>query len=276
MNVTVQNSVIRLASPSDVPGALALTRAVGWNQLASDWQVLMTLSPEGCFALQCDGRLAATTTVICYGKQLAWIGMVLTAPEFRRRGFAELLMRKALQFVEARGVTTVKLDATEAGVNLYRRLGFVEECAIERWQRPPSAVDDAAVQLYVPDPEFDCRVFGADRSKLLSLLATAGAASQPGRGYAMGRPGCLAAYFGPCVARSPDAAHTLLRWFLAQSAHENVFWDLFPDNADAVCLAKEFGFAPVRRLVRMVLSDQSVSVPHGYKEQFAISGFEFG
>jgi GNAT superfamily N-acetyltransferase len=276
MNVAAQNSVVRLLSPSDVDEGLVLTRAAGWNQLASDWQILMTLSREGCFALEFDGRLTATTTVICYGRELAWIGMVLTAREFRRRGFAELLMRKALEFVQGRGMATVKLDATEAGIKIYRKRGFVEECAIERWQRSPSSVDSAAVQLYVPDLEFDCRVFGADRSALLSLLPTAGAASLSGQGYAMGRPGYLAAYFGPCVARSADAAHTMLRWFLAQHAHENVFWDLLPDNSDAVCLAREFGFAPVRQLVRMRLSGQSASLPHSYKEQFAISGFEFG
>ena len=66
-----------------------MSNAASWNQLPGDWERLMALSPDGCFALECSGRLAATTTVVCHGTDLAWVGMVLTAPEFRRRGFAE-------------------------------------------------------------------------------------------------------------------------------------------------------------------------------------------
>jgi len=276
MAARMQVLTIRLATPSDIPQALALSRGAGWNQLASDWQTLMRLSPDGCFALECDSRLAATTTVVCYGRQLAWIGMVLTAPEFRRQGFAGLLLRKALALVKERGIASVQLDATEAGVGLYQRLGFREVCRIERWQRLPGRVDRSVVEPYVPDPELDRTVFGADRSPLLSHLAIAGAASFPGQGYAMGRPGHLAAYFGPCVATSSDAARALLRWFLAQHPHSKIFWDLFPDNVDAVSLAEESAFTPVRRLVRMVLSGDSISAPYSHKEQFAIAGFEFG
>lgn len=276
MNHSPADSIIRPLLPSDIPGAMALIREVGWNQLPADWERLLSLEPGGCFALECGGCLAATTTAVCYGTELAWIGMVLTVPEFRRRGFAESLMRRALEFIEQRGVATVKLDATEIGINLYRRLGFVEECAVERWQRAPGAVDAAAVQPYHPDPAYDREAFGAGRAALLAQLAALGSASLPGQGYAMGRPGSLAAYFGPCVASSADAARILLRWFLAQHPWEDVFWDLLPGNKQAVHLAREFGFAPVRHLVRMVRSNGSAPPLSNHTELFAIAGFEFG
>ncbi len=95
-----------------------MTRAAGSNQLPNDWQRLLSLEPEGCFALESGGRLAATTTLICYGTEIAWLGMVLTAAEFRRLGFAESLIAKALQFAEIPGAATVKLDATETGIAL--------------------------------------------------------------------------------------------------------------------------------------------------------------
>src|SRR5258708_38623110 len=131
---------IRLLLPSDGSGAMGVTRAAGWNQTPSDWERLLSLDPEGCFTLESGGRLAATTTVVCYGRELAWVGMVLTAPEFRRRGFAESLIERALEFVERRGVDTVKLDASETGNGLYRKFGFVEEREVHRWRRGPGRV----------------------------------------------------------------------------------------------------------------------------------------
>jgi predicted GNAT family acetyltransferase len=256
--------------------AVGLTRGVGWNQLPGDWERLLSIEAAGCFALESSGCLAATTTVVCYGKELAWIGMVLTAPEFRRRGFAHLLMERALEFIERRGVATVKLDATETGIDLYRKYGFVEQCEVHRWQRAPGLVEGAEVLPYCPNLAYDRERFGADRSRLLARLAELGAVSLPGEGYAMCRPGALAAYFGPCLANSPESARRLLRGFLDGHREEHVFWDLFPANKDAVRIAQEFGFAPVRRLVRMALSRSSGSLVSNHPDVFAIAGFELG
>jgi GNAT superfamily N-acetyltransferase len=276
MKLLEKDATIRLLRPSDISGAIKLTRAAGWNQIPSDWERLLALDPEGCFTLESAGQMAATTTVVCYDRELAWLGMVLTAPEFRRRGFAESLIEKALRFVECRRVATVKLDATETGIRLYRRFGFVEECEVQRWQRAPEPVEGAEGLSYRPDFLYDRTRFGADRAALLSQLAELGAASLSGEGYAMGRPGFSASYFGPCLANSPASARRLLRWFLARHGEEHVFWDLFPANKEAVRLAQEFGFSPVRRLVRMALSRTSDCAIPNHTEVFAIAGFELG
>jgi ribosomal protein S18 acetylase RimI-like enzyme len=271
----VKNGVRRLCL-SDLDGALRLTRAASWNQLAADWERLLFLEPEGCFVLECNGQVAASTTVLCYGKELAWVGMVLTAPEFRRRGFAEALIVHALEFAESRKIAELKLDATDSGIELYRKYGFVDECEIERWHRNPGPVEPTEVSGYSPDPAYDQINFGADRTHLLRELAKSGAASIFGEGYAMGRPGFSAAYFGPCVAKSGAVARRLLRWFLADHSEERVFWDLFPANKEAVRIAEEFGFSPVRRLTRMVLSGAGAHRISNSPEVFAIAGFELG
>ncbi|MGB9604498.1 MAG: GNAT family N-acetyltransferase, partial [Bryobacteraceae bacterium] len=84
--------LIRRLRPEDIPLAMRLKEAAGWNQTEQDWLNLIELEPEGCFALETGGVLASTATVVCYGNELAWIGMVLTAPEYRGRGFARRLM----------------------------------------------------------------------------------------------------------------------------------------------------------------------------------------
>src|SRR3954470_5637296 len=133
-------SGVRVLTPADIPQAMQLKAAAGWNQTAEDWQRVLNLEPQGCFGIDRDGTLAATTTVICYGRRLAWIGMVLTAAAHRGQGLATALMCRALEFTSARQVDWVKLDATPMGRPLYRKLGFSDERPIERWLRPGQAI----------------------------------------------------------------------------------------------------------------------------------------
>jgi GNAT superfamily N-acetyltransferase len=266
---------VRLLQPSDIPQAMRLKDAASWNQTEEDWARILELEPEGCFGIEQEGRLAATITAICYGRELAWIGMVLTDPEFRGQGLASRLMRRTLEFLDARGMQCVKLDATDMGIGLYRKFGFVDECPIERWVRAPGPVAPVALGSCEFDPAMDRRAFGASRSRLLLRLAAGEAASIPGSGYAMGRPGSQAAYFGPCIAMSRQAAQSLAGWFVARHAEERVYWDLLPDNPEAVALAEHFGFQRIRQLVRMVRGEACALQADG-RRVYAIAGFEFG
>src|SRR5256885_40999 len=99
---------------------MELKQQAGWNQTEADWARLLALAPDGCFGYECDGVLASTTTAICYGHDLAWLGMVLTDTAFRKRGFAGRLVEHALTFLDTRGIACVKLDATNMGEPVYR------------------------------------------------------------------------------------------------------------------------------------------------------------
>ena len=269
----------RLLSRNDLPGLLHLKQAAGWNQTAADWERVLRLEPEGCFGADVDGTLAASATTVCYGSDLAWIGMVLTLPEFRGRGLARRLMEQSIEFCARRGVRWAKLDATDMGAPLYERLGFRTECAVERRLRDPGPVAGGTALTFEELPaELDRRAFGSDRTALLRDLARENAASISGEAFGMGRPGSQAAYFGPCVSESAEDARRMLLWFLAAHPAEPVFWDLLPDNAAAAALADEFGFRPVRRLARMSLAIEAGAAPIGTSSAlvFAIAGFEYG
>ncbi len=273
--------LIRLLRPSDIPAAMRLKEAAGWNQTEQDWRNLLEVEPEGCFALECDGVLASTATAVCYGAELAWIGMVLTAPEFRGRGFARRLMQHTLEFLHRRGVAWIKLDATDMGRPLYLQLGFQDEAPIERWALESSDHRNAPPALpadFLLDEALDREAFGADRGQVLRRLAGWEAVSLPGQGYALARPGSKALHFGPCVCRTPEAARLLLEYFLARHPGRPVFWDLLPGNQAALRLAQELGFHPRRRLVRMVLPGAAGAPPLIRNDNlvYAIAGFEYG
>ena len=249
---------------------MRLKEAAGWNQTEQDWRNVLELEPEGCFAIEVDGAVQATATAVCYGTRLAWIGMVLTHPDYRGRGLARALMEHAIAWLRARGVEWIKLDATDMGRPLYERLGFVAECAVERWAATaPGEVAQASACAGSGRTPFDLdlRAFGADRSPLLELLER--------QGYSTGRPGTKAAYFGPCVCPEAAEARERLCAFLAARPGERIFWDVLPHNTAARELAREFGFAPVRQLVRMTLPGPG-AFAHDDNLVYAIAGFEFG
>ncbi|HET9321016.1 MAG TPA: GNAT family N-acetyltransferase [Bryobacteraceae bacterium] len=269
---------VRLLTTADIPAGVRLKAAAGWNQTEADWRNVLALAPDGCFGINYDGDLRATATAVCFGPELAWIGMVLTQHEYRGRGFARRLMEHALAYLRARQVDWIKLDATNMGLPLYERLGFRAEAAIERWLRAPAPAPVYGTTLpYAPNTALDRAASGTDRGRLLAVLAGFESASISGA-FAMGRPGSQAAYFGPCVARSAGAARDLIAWFLNRHAGDSVYWDILPANQDAVAIAREFGFARARELVRMAIPGVESPAPLANNNAlvFATAGFEFG
>jgi len=261
---------------------MRLKNALGWNQTEADWLRLLQLEPEGCFVACAKGQLVGTVTAIAYGTDLAWIGMMLVDPAFRRRGIGASLMRACMAYLHAKGVRTVKLDATPAGRPLYESLGFVPELTIERWEG--RAVDRAATGVGpITDRAslfaLDRHAFGVDRSHVLqTLLADApalGVLDVAGnlQGYALRRRGSRAAYIGPIVAQNSETALLLLDAQLSAHSGETLFIDFHPGAANSSCLA-ERGFTKQRDLTRMHFGEPS---PAGTNPMvFAIAGPEVG
>jgi hypothetical protein len=235
---------------------------------------LLRLQPAGCLGIDCDGKLVATTTLICYTDQLAWLGMVLTHSDYRNRGFARRLVECALGIADAKKMPSVKLDATEQGRPLYESLGFQQERIIQRWSGSGGnlASSDRGVPAEMVDFKMDLEAFGANRSRVLAGLAANALLFVTDDGFAMLRNGARASYLGPCVARSPELAKTLIeRCLSARGGH--CFWDLFPSNTHAVKIAGDFNFKVERRLVRMV---RGPDVRGDESMVYAGAGFELG
>jgi GNAT superfamily N-acetyltransferase len=274
MTSTLQ-PVLRKLTVLDVPAALQLSTEAGWNQTAADWQMLIALFPDGCFGIEIDGELAATTTLICYSRRLAWIGMVLTRKSFQGRGFAKCLLSEALRRADELGIKTVKLDATQEGQPIYEKLGFRAEQFVERWERPgsvvPSRLPLASETLNEEIFSFDESAFGVDRSALLRGLTRRGSSFVASDGFLLTRPGKVRNFLGPCIASTGEAAHALVHRALAENG--GWYWDLLLKNENALAIASEFGFTPKRRLLRMVRGkDMSINTANIY----ALAGFEFG
>jgi GNAT superfamily N-acetyltransferase len=266
---------LRRLRVEDIPAAARLSTRAGWNQTDEDWRTLLELSPEGCLGIEVDGDLAATTTLLCYRRTLGWIGMVLTRPDYQRRGFARRLLAHALDLAEKMGIGTVKLDATGQGQLLYESLGFRNEQEIERWSRPGGNAVQPAVSRTLGMAswlDLDSQVFGADRSQLLARLAQLNAPKSISQSYLFSRPGRLSAYVGPCISEDAGTARRMIKECL-QNTSCSWSWDLFSRNHKAVALARDLGFSPQRHLVRMARGKELCEKENAI---YAIAGFELG
>ncbi len=271
--------MIRPMTIADIPAGMALKQAAGWNQTEADWRMLLDLAPETCWVEELEGQVVGSSTAVCYGRQLAWVGMVLVLPDFRRRGVGRRLLLHAIESCDRLGVERLALDATEMGRPLYLSLGFVDEEPIERWGREPdraAAGTSSRGALSSASIDLDQQVFGFDRSGLLRRLgALPGAETvEDESGFAMTRPGANARYLGPVVARDAASAERLCRAVIAPRRSEALFFDILPERPGFSELAKNLGFRPLRRLVRM---SRPAGLPSAGRDWIcSAAGFELG
>jgi len=269
-----ERETLRKLRAEDVPAAFQLSAHAGWNQTAEDWRMLLELAPKTCLAIEVEGQLAATTTLLCYGRRLAWIGMVLTKLEFQRRGFAKKLFRETLRQADEMGIETVKLDATDQGRPLYEQFGFHSEQQIVRWSRPSSGAEQfpTAHSSATSWSREDAHYFGADRFTLLEHMAQRHPPAVHGQSYLFSRPGRVSAYLGPCVSDNPEDARNLIVTQVENSTC-SWYWDLFPENEHAVSVARKLAFTPQRQLLRMA---RGKKLRENRDAIYAIAGFELG
>lgn len=269
----------------DIASGLRLCRQANWNQVAADWELFLTASPDGCRVATDDaGNVVGSVATIGYGDAFSWIAMVLVDPQHRRAGIGTRLLKEALDILG--DATTARLDATPAGRAVYAPVGFREEYGLQRMQRPatvrpkPDHVVRRMTDVDFADAlQYDLDVFGADRRALLEMCRRDAPeyawAIGDGRvdGYLFGRHGYAFEQMGPLVARDERAARLLADACL--SAHpDRPFIIDAPLHASWIAWLESAGFTLQRTFTRMCRGEQ------GFHERldrmFAIAGPEFG
>jgi GNAT superfamily N-acetyltransferase len=279
---------IRLMTKNDLGPLVSLKHRLGWNQTERDLKRLLELNPHGCFTADYNGEMVGTITSIVYDNTLAWIGMMLVDPRYRRRSIASRLMGRVLEYLYGRGTNAIKLDATPEGFPLYQSMGFVAETLIERWEcfaaphlkNNLQDLDDALLPAVYA---LDKLAFGVDRSFLIDALMkganskSAVSVSSAGNhlnGFALSRPGGNANYVGPIVAKDRKSAADLLEGMLAQSSGKKVYVDFNTGFNFPLDYLLKLEFVKQRDLVRMSLGNKGVAGTS--KLILAIAGPELG
>jgi len=211
---------------------------------------------------------------------------------WRRRRLASQLLRGAID--DLRGAELVPvLDATPAGREVYRSLGFADTWGFARYARPAvsptrdvaSGHDDVDVRpitdaVWPGICAYDAGAFGSERSGLLARLrgrmpAADLVALRDGRvaGFLLGREGRIATQLGPLVAEDAATAHELLTRAIAAITGP-IFIDLVDSKTPIRAFLGAQGFAFTRPLTRMVHGRTSAFDDGAHT--FAVVGPEFG
>jgi GNAT superfamily N-acetyltransferase len=279
---------IRPMTPHDIPAGLRLCRASRWNQVASDWQQLLTLNPGGARVAVMDGRVVASVAALDYDGRFGWVAMVLVDPAHRRQGLGTAMLTSGLELLE--DVPVVRLDATPAGHPIYRARGFEEEYRLVRMERAVSdqlaAAALAGVRRMTPADHaaiaaWDLDVFGASRQPLIEWLAAgarcyAWVAEDAGgiTGWMCGRHGFAFDHLGPIIARDHRVAGGLVAACVRASPGVPMILDAPGDAPEWFAWLQASGFQVQRPFIRMRRGEgRIIGRP---EEQFAIVGPEFG
>lgn len=85
-----------------------------------------------------NGQLTTYGRNAFYDSRIAWVSHIHTPPQFRRRGYAGLLMERLLHDSADLGITQSLLLSTRMGRSLYTRLGYRTLSPVAVLQLPPS------------------------------------------------------------------------------------------------------------------------------------------
>jgi GNAT superfamily N-acetyltransferase len=269
----------------DIPVGLRLCRHAQWNQVASDWELFLKLSPDGC-RVAVEDKVIGTVTTLNYENRFSWISMVLVDPEFQRKGIGTTLLYEALNLLQDQ--ETIKLDASPAGRNLYLKLNFTEEYPLVRMTRnkvemsikthPSRAMD---INDLTRISQYDAAVFGAARLDLLQWLyegsSPFGFISEAGNeisGFCLGRKGEHYFHIGPVVSENIETAKDLVTAALNQLIGHPVMLDIPLFDLNWKDWLISLGFEEQRPFYRMYRGlNRFPGIP---EKQYAIAGPEFG
>ena len=274
---------------ADIPSGMLLCRHAGWNQVSRDWDIFIQRNPHGCRAAIDEGikMIIGTFATLIYQDRFAWVGMVLVHPLFRGQGIGTQLFTDALSLIA--DSITVKLDATPAGREVYRKFNFIEEYEMVRMHRPPGAIEvppTTSVRPMLQEDfadvlKLDYVVFGADRNFILERNFREGpeyacVIERGGQitGYCMGRPGHHSDQLGPIVAQHVDDAVHLLSFMLPKVGRKSLIVDALQHTPEWNSRLSALVFVESRSLIRMFRGLNSY--PGIPENQFCILGPEFG
>lgn len=275
-------------SPQDIPFGMRLKSVAGWNQLATDWELLLSMSTGGAYLASWQGSPVGTVTTVQYDQQFSWIGMVLVDPAVRGQGTGTHLLHAAIEYAQPMG--PVLLDATPKGRKLYQTLGFQDICSLERLE-----TRSLSIPVHPPDPyiqpiskdllsaclEFDALHFGARRQSLLTKFyknapeyGFAYIKDQKLYGFCLGRHGSRFDQLGPLVARDEPIARALFQAAAQCLSEKPVIIDIMSEQAAWRSFLLRLGFSVQRPFTRMSLGQWNAQPDRS--GQFAIAGPEFG
>jgi len=262
---------VKAMSAADFPFATKLANTMNWNMAPEDFEYMLNLEPQGCFVLLDGSKQIGIATCISFGK-VGWFGNLIIKEKCRSKGVGSLLLKRAVDYLQSRGVKTIGLYAYPNLLNFYGRQGFkVDEdfSVLSVETLPPIHAETlttptaTTVQSII---KFDSAWFGGDRKKLLkSIIYEEGnlcyyiSEGEKVVGYVACTVYEKMAWVGPLVCQEGkvDVASLLLKSVLAKIGGKNVYLALPKKERTLRNMLFNFGFKEDFSVVRMFLGSNT-------------------
>lgn len=219
---------------ADLPTFLRLAGQEHWVCDQWEFDFLLRHTPLSCHVIRDHGLPRAFVTAISYGDS-GWIGNLLVQPEYRRQGLARRLMQTSIDQLDAAGVSSIWLTASDEGAPLYGNLGFHPVDHIERWVgkgsgMPPMAPSHGALQTL---NRMDAVVWGSQRTALVAEKAAQGQTWLNEDGFIVRQHTACGMQIGPWCGNA-NSADQLFSAALAIAPSNTFLLDL-PTANDRAC-----------------------------------------
>lgn len=106
------------------------------------WPVPQSMTPPG-FVWDENGVILGNVSIIPFthhGQRISLIANVAVRPEHRRKGIARALTQHAIEYLQKQQQNNIWLQVNQnnaGALDLYRGLGFLEQCCRSTWHRVP-------------------------------------------------------------------------------------------------------------------------------------------
>jgi GNAT superfamily N-acetyltransferase len=254
--------------PDDAEALCPLSIEAGWNQVASDWRLMLS-SGTGFGVRGANSQWIGSALSLPLGPGISWLSMVLVTQPSRGKGLGTRLLLRCLAEAEHSG-SAAGLDATEFGRPIYLPLGFCDVFALSRWSAGPgdrraiSPPPGVIIRAATPQDArqiggYDCPRSGFARGAILTHLLSraprfarvALRADGALAGYVLARDGHRTAHIGPVVADDEAIGLALLSSAFAATG-EPLIVDVPDVQAGIRRWLERQGASAPRRFMRML------------------------
>ncbi|MFX1513281.1 MAG: GNAT family N-acetyltransferase [Promethearchaeota archaeon] len=256
---------IRVMTHADIDFGYHLASDVeNWGYTKEDFKRLLHYEPDGCFVAEKHAQRIGIVTTTTYGI-IAHLGTLIVIPSYRNKGIGAALTEHAIEYLENRGIETIKLDAVTKAIPLYERLGFQESFQSLRFIGSGRKTEIKGIlgmnssdlsDVITLDHQFS----GLQRERVLQHifndfphLCFVSRKNSQLLGYIMAKKSIKMYKIGPWIC-NPDyeeIAGKLLRTVM-NKANYNLIWVGLPGvNKNAVSVMKNNGFVQKSSSIRM-------------------------
>lgn len=234
----------------------------GWNPSPDDADAFFAADRQGFVGCLVDREFASGISAVAYGETFGFIGLYITRPDFRGKGYGLKVWNAAISRLAGR---TIGLDGVPAQQANYETMGFRRSYGSTRWsgtvqgRSVEGRVSPAISQDYDEILSFDRSCFPEERGSFLRVWLAAPqkafVARQYGRivGYAVVRK-CLDGYkVGPIFAHDDLIARDLLKACGRTAGAATLHLDVPDSQVEFGKHLKTLGFQPGFETARMYL-----------------------